>query len=119
MTRFFSRSLAAVAVLAGTEMLVPAAAQAQSIQLDLNSPRPGVRLVDPDAPPPGRRIRSDEDYGNRGCSADDALDKADRMGIRRARVVSERRRSIDVAGRRDGERVVVTFARDRRCSIID
>lgn len=117
MTRFFSRSLAAVAVLAGAEMLVPAAAQAQSIQLDLNSPRPGVRLVEPDSG--GRRIRSDEDYDRRGCSAGEALDKADRMGIRRARVVSERRRSIDVAGRRDGERVVVTFARDRRCSILD
>ena len=55
----------------------------------------------------------------RGCTPDRALRKAERMGIRRARVVDVDRRSIEIRGRdRDGERVYVTFGRrDRSCPV--
>jgi len=41
------------------------------------------------------------------------------MGIHRARIDRVGRRSIDVRGRRDGDRIVVSFDRwDRRCAVI-
>lgn len=57
---------------------------------------------------------------DRGCTPDRALDKADRMGIRRARIADVGRRTIDVVGRsRSGNRVIVTFdRRDRRCGVV-
>ena len=54
----------------------------------------------------------------RGCSAERALDKAERMGIRRARIVDIDRNSIDIRGRKYGERVRVSFARAPGCPLI-
>ena len=53
--------------------------------------------------------------------ADRALDKADRMGLRRARINDVSRRTIKVSGRnRDGDRLTIVFdRRDRRCPMID
>jgi hypothetical protein len=47
------------------------------------------------------------------------LAKADRMGIRRARIIDVGRRTIDVSGRsRYGDRVIVSFGRwDRSCPV--
>lgn len=66
----------------------------------------------------------DRRYDNRGwarreCSPERALYKAERMGIRRARIVDVGRRTIDVRGRtRYGERVIVSFGRwDRGCPV--
>ncbi|HEV7254257.1 MAG TPA: hypothetical protein VGN97_14330 [Mesorhizobium sp.] len=77
----------------------------------------------------GRRNRRDrwDEYddddvvrsASRRCSAERALAKAERSGIRRARVVEIGRRFIEVRGRRYGERILVTFARDRNCSVIE
>jgi hypothetical protein len=68
--------------------------------------------------------RDDRDRGwdrdrrhRRECTPNRALDKAERMGLRRARVVDVGRRTIDVAGRRFGERVIVTFGRAPNCPI--
>ena len=56
----------------------------------------------------------------RGCTQGRALNKAERMGIRRARIVDVDRRTIEVRGRaRDGERVYVTFSRQRGCPVLD
>ena len=57
---------------------------------------------------------------NRGreCSPNRALDKAERLGLRRARIVDVDRRTIDVAGRRYGDRIVLTFARVPGCPVI-
>ncbi|MEQ1950097.1 hypothetical protein [Mesorhizobium sp. CN2-181] len=57
-------------------------------------------------------------YRGRDCSPGRALDKAGRMGLHRARVVDVDRRTIDVAGRRYGDRVVLTFARVPGCPVI-
>ena len=64
--------------------------------------------------------RRDDRRSERGCTPDRALDKADRMGIRRARIADVGRRTIDVVGRsRHGNRVIVSFdRRDRRCGVI-
>ena len=49
-----------------------------------------------------------------------ALNKAEQMGIRRARVVSAGRREVVVGGRDQfGQRVAVAFGRERRCPVIE
>ncbi|MDH6234197.1 hypothetical protein M2281_004811 [Mesorhizobium soli] len=63
-----------------------------------------------------RRDRRDR-YG-RDCSPEQALDKADRMGIRRARIETVGRRFVEVSGRSGGRWVSVTFARERGCPIL-
>ena len=54
----------------------------------------------------------------RGCSPERALYKAQRIGLHRARIVDVSRRTISVAGRSRGDRVIVTFARAPRCPIV-
>ncbi|WP_214473781.1 hypothetical protein [Mesorhizobium sp. dw_380] len=58
------------------------------------------------------------DGWRRGCSPDRALDKAERMGLYRARIVDVSRRTVKVMGRQDGDRVVVVFANERGCPVI-
>lgn len=55
---------------------------------------------------------------DRRCSADDALGKARRMGLRRARIVSVGERSIQVAGRDDGRTVIMRFGRRGNCPVM-
>jgi len=52
------------------------------------------------------------------CTAGRAINKAERMGIRRARVVDANRRVVKVAGRKYNQRVMVTFANQRGCPIL-
>jgi hypothetical protein len=49
------------------------------------------------------------------CSPREALRKADRLGLRRARIVRETRRFVAVSGLRRGARVTVEFAQARGC----
>lgn len=66
-----------------------------------------------------RRVRrGDSARSNRNCSAEEAVSKARRMGIRRARVVSMGQRTIQVAGRDDGRTVIVRFGRRGNCPIL-
>ena len=72
-----------------------------------------------------RRDRWDDDWrrdewrrSERRCTPGRALDKAERMGIRRARIDFVSRRAIGVIGRSHGDRVSVTFARAPRCPVI-
>lgn len=66
-----------------------------------------------------RRVRrGDSARSGRYCSAEEAVSKARRMGIRRARVVSMGERTIQVAGRDDGRTVVVRFGRRGNCPIL-
>ena len=52
------------------------------------------------------------------CTPDRALDKAQRLGVRRAHIVDVDRRSIKVFGRKFGSPVRLTFARAPNCPII-
>jgi hypothetical protein len=62
--------------------------------------------------------RRDFRRAERRCTPERALDKAERIGIRRARIDYVNRETIGVIGRSHGDRVSVTFARDRGCPII-
>ncbi|TPI15586.1 hypothetical protein FJW10_24230 [Mesorhizobium sp. B4-1-1] len=101
-------------------------ASAQDLELHLDNGRPKIRLRD-DCDPSREDCRDrrqgsgDRWAGRRECTPERALDKADRMGVRRARIDHVGRRSIEVRGRsRDGERVSVRFDRtDGRCPTLD
>jgi len=105
------------------------AASAQDLELHLGNDGPQLRLrrdCDPDREDcrdrgDYRRDRGGERWSrNRECTPDRALDKADRMGVRRARIDDVGRRTISVRGRdRFGDRIVVTFdRRDGRCPVL-
>lgn len=129
MKKFATMSAAAFFAFGGVSSLtVPA--HAQDLELELGQSGPKLRLRD-DCDPEVERCRDDNRRGirddnrdsnrteRRGCTEDRALDKAERMGIRRARVVSAGRRVIEIRGRdRDGERIQLTMGRDRNCPII-
>lgn len=54
---------------------------------------------------------------HRACSPRKAVRKARRKGIRHAHVVRVGHRGVIVAGRKWGERVVIGFRNNRRCSV--
>ena len=100
----------------GAITALPAAAQAGSLDFSFGERHDGGRV--------GIYIGSDDyDYRHRRpfmrtCSPGEALEKAWRIGLRHPRVVDVDRHTIDVVGRRHGERVRMTFARQGNCSIL-
>ncbi|MBL8583898.1 MAG: hypothetical protein JNL61_16945 [Rhizobiaceae bacterium] len=97
-----------------------APAGAQDLQLRLDRDGPSVTI---DRDDEWRRDDWNSDrYSEvrRGCSPERALDKAERMGLRRVHIADVDRRTIEVQGRkRNGERVYVTFARQsRNCAVL-
>ncbi|TGQ35831.1 hypothetical protein EN859_022790 [Mesorhizobium sp. M00.F.Ca.ET.216.01.1.1] len=93
-------------------------ASAQDLELHLGDGGPKLRLRE-NCDPDREDCRDRRDY-RRECSPERALDKAERMGVRRARIDGIGRRTIDVRGRDlDGDRIVITFdRRDRRCPVL-
>ncbi len=95
---------------------MPAVAQADSLYLNFgggyHQPGVGVYLGD------GDRAYYRDRRPRRVCTPNRALNKAERLGIRRARIVDVGRRTIEVRGRQRGERVEVTFGRGPNCPII-
>ncbi|MFC3324717.1 hypothetical protein [Mesorhizobium cantuariense] len=117
---------AALSALVGLGTLTAIPAHADSLYLGFgnnNDPRFGVYAGD-DGYRHRRYERRDDWRGDerrgwrRGCSPDRALDKAERMGLHRARIVDVSRRTVKVMGRQDGDRVVIVFANDRGCPVI-
>ena len=134
MRNFLINSAMAIGVALTSVPLGTNLASAQvEFRIDRNGPQ--LRMRDDDCDPRYRECRErmrrddrrdDRRYDDRQheerrseCTADRALRKAERMGIRRARVVDVGRRTIEVAGRdRRGDRVIVSFGRrDRSCPI--
>lgn len=110
----------------GALAAIPATAQADSMYLSFgggNHARVGVYEGNRDNGV--RHVRRDR-YDDRNwdrdrrssCSPNRALNKADRMGLRRARVVNMNRRAVRVAGVKYGTRVTVSFANARGCPIL-
>lgn len=108
----------------GAIAAVPAAAQAGGLYLNYGTGHRsgvgiGVQFGDYD-----RYDRHDyRDYRHdrrhfRACSPHRALNKAERFGVRRARVVDVDRRTITIAGRKWGERVRMTFGRSPNCPVV-
>lgn len=110
------------ALFAGMFLALPAQAQ---VQLEIG---PNGLRIDGDCNPRYEncdRYYDDRYYDDRYrerpryCTENRALDKAERMGIRRARIERAGRRTIEVRGRnRHGDRVYVTFGRDRSCPVL-
>jgi hypothetical protein len=101
----------------GAIAAMPAAAQAEGVYLNFggghHSAGVGVYYGD-DYRPDYRRDRRYQ----RACTPNRALNKAERLGLRRAHIVDVDRRTIKVSGRKYGERVRITFARAPNCPII-
>jgi hypothetical protein len=115
--------LIACALLAGAGMAAPLQASAQDLELEIG--RDGLRIerdryCDPRYEDCYRDERRSEFYDDRPrCSEGRALRKAERMGIRRARIADIGRRTIEVRGRdRYGERIYVTFGRQPSCPVL-
>ena len=109
------------ALLAGASMAVPVQASAQDLELEIG--RDGLRIerdCNPRYEDCYRYDRRREFYDERPrCSEGRALRKAERMGIRRARIADIGRRTIEVRGRdRYGERIYVTFGRQPSCPLL-
>lgn len=112
-------------ILAGLGAALPLPAQAQDIELQIG--RDGLR-INRDCNPrredcyrgDRRRDYDNDRYSDRPrCSEGRALRKAERMGIRRARIADAGRRAIEVSGRdRRGERIYVTFGRHPSCPVL-
>lgn len=130
MNRIRTAALSAVIGL-GALAALPAAAQADSFYFGITPHGPSAGVVVDQGhsyrpgPNPWDRGRWDRDRRDRwdrgwdrGCSAGEALRKADRMGIDRVRVTRETPRSITVSGRSHGRYVAVSFARSPSCPII-
>ena len=100
----------------GAIAAMPATAQAEGLYLNYGSGHhSGVGI--------GVQIGDRYDYRHdrrhfRFCTPDRAVDKAERYGVRRARVVDVGRRTIMVAGRKYGDRVRMTFGRAPNCPIV-
>ena len=110
-----------LALLAGVGTVAPLPASAQDLELQFG--RDGLR-IERDCNPRYedcyyRDDRRYEDSYMRRCTEGRALDKAERMGIRRARIEAVGRRTIEVLGRdRYGERIYVTFGRHPNCPVL-
>ncbi|MER8529694.1 hypothetical protein [Mesorhizobium sp. M0814] len=110
---------AALSALVGLGTLAAIPAHADSIYLGFGNnqdPRVGVYTGDEDD---GyyREHRRERNW-RRSCSPERAIDKAERMGLHRARIIDINRRTVKVAGRQYGDRVVIVFANERGCPII-
>jgi hypothetical protein len=122
MRNFLINSALALAMGISGLPLIAGFAAAQDLELSIGRDGPQLRTrerCDPyedDDCDEGRYV--EERVVRRGCTEGRALDKAERMGVRRARIVEAGRRTIEVRGRsRDGERVYLTFGRERGCPV--
>ena len=133
---FNALKTAAMAGLVGLTALAAVPAKADSLYLGLGDGGPTVDVYrNGDSARVYRRDRYRDEYRDdefrrddyrrdefrrveRGCSPERALYKAQRIGVRRARIADVSRRTISVVGRSRGERVYITFARAPRCPII-
>lgn len=116
----------------GAFAAMPATAQAQSggVYLGFGNQGPTVGVQFNDR---GRHDLRDREYHerdyrdvrprdrrDRGCSVREALNKAERMGLRRARVVDDNRRVVRIEGRRGNSprMAMIVFANERNCPVI-
>ena len=119
---------AAASALVGLSALGATAggAQAEGVYLNFGTPGVGVHVGGPSyvqyydyRRDDWRDYRGDDWRGERRmCTPERAMRKAERLGLYRVRVLDVRRRSIDIGGRRHGDRVVVTFGRAPDCPVI-
>ena len=98
-------------------------ASSQDFELSIGRDGPQLRMqeaCDPDFDNCYESRQYVDQPAVRGCTAGRALNKAERMGIYRARIVSVCRRTIEVRGRTpEGDRAYITFSRRPGCPVLD
>jgi hypothetical protein len=103
--------------------LLSAAASAQDLELSIGRDGPRLKTVDRCDPDLEYCYEGQNNIDRpviRGCTEGRALNKAERMGIDRARIVSAGRRTIEVRGRTpDGDRTRITFSRQSGCPVLE
>ena len=103
--------------------LLGAAASAQDFELSIGRDGPRLRTVDRCDPDLEYCYEGQNDIDRpvmRGCTEGRALNKAERMGINRARIASAGRRTIEVRGRTpEGDRAYITFSRQSGCPVLE
>jgi len=103
---------AAVCAVLGIGALAGAPAQADTIHIGATHSGFGIVVSDRDG------YRRDHYRPVRSCTTDRALDKARRMGVRRARVAYQNRAVISVRGHDRRGRITLTFGRSASCPMI-
>ncbi|MEX0953887.1 MAG: hypothetical protein WDZ83_01590 [Rhizobiaceae bacterium] len=112
----------------GTLAAVPATAQADSFYFGISPNGPSFGFNSDSSRQYDRR-RDDRRWGRdqgprhlrRGwdqCSSNEALRKADRMGIARAYVRGANHQVIRIGGRKGGHRVAITFGKAANCPVV-
>lgn len=105
----------------GAIAALPASAQAEGVYLNYGTGHGagiGVQFGGYDRYDYRRHDRRHDHRYNRFCTPQRAVDKAARLGVRGARVVDVDRRTIQVAGRKYGQRVRLTMGRTPNCPVI-
>jgi hypothetical protein len=125
-TMFKTMKIAIFSALIGLGGLaaVPATAQADGLYLNFSGGNGGFGVHAGDHRGRSDWRRNDRNWRHdnrdwrRGCSPQRALNKAERMGLRRARIVDASPRTVKVAGRKFNHRQVVVFANRAGCPIV-
>ena len=113
MLKFIKAS--AVCAVLGIAALAGAPAQAGALYFGTGHSGLHVVIRDHDGP----RWNNSRHYRPvRFCSTDRALDKASRMGVRRARVAYQNRSVIGIKGHDRRGRIMLTFGRSAGCPLI-
>lgn len=99
----------------GVFAAAPATAQADGLYLNYGGYHSGVGIG---VQIGGHDYRKGHRYDYRACTPHRALNKAERMGLRRARVVDVDRRTIRVVGRKWGEHTRIVFSRAPNCPVL-
>ena len=118
-SKFRTAALSAMIGL-GAIAAMPAAAQADGLYLNYGGRGGvgvGIHIGDHDRVDYRKRHRHHRRHF-RACTSNRAVNKAERYGVRRARVVDVGRRTITVSGRKHGHRVRITFSRAPNCPVV-
>jgi hypothetical protein len=111
------KNLTFAAVIGLSSLAAVPAAHADGVYFSIGQGGATVTISDHD-----RRHRGPgwDRHDRRGpaCTARQAVSKANRMGLRRANVIREDRRTVHVAGRSRYGREIVVFARAPHCPVI-
>lgn len=136
MRKFLKTAMLSAAIGLGIAAALPASASADSLYFGFGNEGPSFGVIPADNDRwdrhhgrdrgnewDRRHERRGDDGWRRGrgprCTPDRALDKAERLGVRRAFIRDVGRNTIHVSGRRHGERMTVIFARAPHCPVVN
>lgn len=104
----------ATAIGLGTVVSAPLAAQAEGFYLNYDNGNAGFGIGVGDHGRYNKPWKPQKKF----CTPDRAVDKAERMGLWRARVIDVDKYTIKVRGRAYGDRVTLTFGKAPNCPVV-